>query len=151
MSPENKMLRKQLVVEEMPAFFHNLRCSLLTAAGENINHTRWNVEFRNSNLLESIKRFEEYVVDFSQVPYDLAVTYFAFWDRKDNIETYLIPLYMYSILKPGQTLISLSGKRVIVGVDYKTHGAAGYIDRDHRQGSLAYGIIYDATSKTVSL
>ena len=75
----------------------------------------------------------------------------AVWDRRqvdeDEIVHYLIPVKYYHELDEGDELVSIDGKTVRVGADYKTPGTDGYIDNEIRFGMLAYGVqiskVYD--------
>lgn len=57
-------------------------------------------------------------------------------DPKTGPELWLIPLYLWAFLAPGQALTSISGSSATTGPDHK--------DLDHRAGMLAYGFMLEA-------
>lgn len=68
------------------------------------------------------------------------------WDRRKfgngEIVHYLIPDKYYHELDEGDELVSITGKTVRVGPDYKTPGTDGYINPDTRgYGMLGCGVL----------
>ena len=64
---------------------------------------------------------------------------FGKWSDESPLR--LAPVWMYPFLTPGEELHSISGDSVVVGSNYTKHGEEGYVDSDHRFGSLAFGVM----------
>lgn len=112
----------------------NIRNRLLTGYGEVITYSSWSRDYKLQHLWDKVDFLSrEYSIseeELRSLSIRQLVSYgFVKWNKEENL--YLIPIYLHHYLPYDMVVTSISGDR----------STLGECDKDHRWGSLAYGIV----------